>query len=67
MQRGVNAGRKVVEALRLVVPMAMEALNRQLDTSISLLMSCSHQRILVKLKCKRMRGRRKRKSLCLTW
>ncbi|XP_026285418.2 E3 ubiquitin-protein ligase TRIM32-like [Frankliniella occidentalis] len=35
LQRGLEAGRKLVEALRLVVPKAVEALNRQLDTSVA--------------------------------
>ncbi|XP_026285406.1 uncharacterized protein LOC113211297 [Frankliniella occidentalis] len=35
LQRGVDAGKKVVEALRLAVPKAVEALNRQLDTSVA--------------------------------
>ncbi|XP_026288940.1 uncharacterized protein LOC113213929 [Frankliniella occidentalis] len=35
LQRGVDAGRKVVEALRLAVPKAVEALNRQLDASVA--------------------------------
>ncbi|XP_026285404.1 uncharacterized protein LOC113211295 [Frankliniella occidentalis] len=35
LQRGVEAGRKVVEVLRLLVPKAVEALHRQLDTSVA--------------------------------
>ncbi|XP_052119613.1 uncharacterized protein LOC113202351 [Frankliniella occidentalis] len=35
LRRGVEAGRKVVEVLRLVVPKAVEALNRQLDSSVA--------------------------------
>ncbi|XP_052121211.1 uncharacterized protein LOC113213928 isoform X2 [Frankliniella occidentalis] len=38
LQRGVDAGRKVVEALRLAVPKAVEALNRQLDASVAQLL-----------------------------
>ncbi|XP_026290050.2 uncharacterized protein LOC113214790 [Frankliniella occidentalis] len=35
LQRGVDAARKVVDALRLAVPKAVEALNRQLDMSVA--------------------------------
>lgn len=35
LQRGVDAGRIVVEQLRQVVPLAVEALTRQLDTSVA--------------------------------
>ncbi|XP_026289565.2 uncharacterized protein LOC113214420 [Frankliniella occidentalis] len=35
LQRGAVAGRKVVEMLRLVVPLAVEALNRQLESSVA--------------------------------
>ncbi|XP_026280626.1 uncharacterized protein LOC113208013 [Frankliniella occidentalis] len=35
LRRGVEAGRKVVELLQLVVPKAVEALNRQLDSSVA--------------------------------
>ncbi|XP_052121214.1 uncharacterized protein LOC113213922 [Frankliniella occidentalis] len=35
LQRGVDAGRKVVEALRLAFPKAVKALNRQLDESVA--------------------------------
>ncbi|XP_026287514.1 uncharacterized protein LOC113212880 [Frankliniella occidentalis] len=35
LQRGVDAGRKVVAALRLAVPKAVEALNRQLDAAVA--------------------------------
>ncbi|XP_026274100.2 uncharacterized protein LOC113204784 isoform X1 [Frankliniella occidentalis] len=35
LQRGADAGRKVVEMLRLVVPQAVKALNRQLGLSIT--------------------------------
>ncbi|XP_052126290.1 uncharacterized protein LOC113209900 isoform X2 [Frankliniella occidentalis] len=35
LQRGVDAGRKLVEQLRHLVPLAVEALNRQLDSSVA--------------------------------
>ncbi|XP_052123331.1 uncharacterized protein LOC113210024 isoform X2 [Frankliniella occidentalis] len=35
LERGVDAGRKVVQQLRQLVPMAVEALNRQLDSSVA--------------------------------
>ncbi|XP_026293618.1 uncharacterized protein LOC113217778 [Frankliniella occidentalis] len=35
LQRGAAAGRKVVEMLRLVVPLAVESLNRQLESSVA--------------------------------
>ncbi|XP_026282659.2 uncharacterized protein LOC113209389 isoform X3 [Frankliniella occidentalis] len=35
LQRGADAGRKVVEMLRLVVPLAVESLNRQLESSVA--------------------------------
>lgn len=35
LQRGVDAGRQLVQVLRQVVPMAVEALNHQLDTSVA--------------------------------
>ncbi|XP_026282685.1 uncharacterized protein LOC113209412 [Frankliniella occidentalis] len=35
LQRGADAGRKVVEMLRLVVPQAVEVLNRQLESSFA--------------------------------
>ncbi|XP_052131727.1 uncharacterized protein LOC113205376 isoform X3 [Frankliniella occidentalis] len=35
LQRGADAGRKVVEILRRVVPLAVESLNRQLESSVA--------------------------------
>ncbi|XP_052130979.1 uncharacterized protein LOC113208475 isoform X4 [Frankliniella occidentalis] len=35
LQRGADAGRKMVEMLRLVVPQAVESLNRQLESSVA--------------------------------
>ncbi|XP_026292777.1 uncharacterized protein LOC113217160 [Frankliniella occidentalis] len=35
LQRGVDAGRRVVQVLRQAIPMAVEALHRQLDSSVA--------------------------------